>query len=65
MVASSTPRQRPARLTNHSPIGAAAERIELLRMRGSTDPAARAIALGFSQVLRRLDDLAKAMGAAA
>lgn len=35
----------------------AAERIELLRLRSSSDPVARAIAMLGSQILRRLDDL--------
>ena len=38
--------------------GDAAERLELLKLRSSEDPTARAIALGFAQVLRRLEDLA-------
>ena len=63
MVAIPTPsRSSPQK---NQDFGDAAERLELLRLRSSSDPAARAIALGFSQVLRRLDDLAKAMGAAA
>jgi len=52
----------PPRNPNAGDLG---ERLELLRLRDSDDPAARAIALFGSQLLRRLDDLAKAMGVAA
>ena len=34
------------------------ERIELLRLRDSNDEVAKVLALGFSQILRRLDDIA-------
>ena len=63
MVATkSTPRQQHTWPTNHSPSGAAGERLELLRLRDSDDLVARAAALGFLQVLRRLDDIAAGMG---
>ena len=47
-------RPRPA-------AGDVAERIALLRLRDSADPAARAIALLGSQLLRRLDALQRAV----
>ena len=61
MVATSTPRQRPACLTNHNPTGAVAERLELLRLRSSDDPVAQAIALFGSQILRKLDAIASGL----
>ena len=47
----------------HSPSGAAGERLELLKLRDSDDPVARAIALGFTQILRQLDDIVKGLEA--
>jgi len=57
MVAIPTPsRSSPQK---NQDFGDAAERLELLRLRCSEDPVARAIALFGSQILRRLDGLAK------
>ena len=58
MVATATTRPQPAHRTNYAPAGDTAERLELLRLRSSDDPVAQAIALGFSQILRKLDAIA-------
>ncbi len=58
MVATRRPSRPEPR--NNPDTGDAAERIELLRLRASEDPVARAIALGMSQFLRRMDDVADA-----
>ncbi len=65
MVAYLPPRPQPARRTNYAPTGDTAERLELLRLRSSDDPTARAIALATSQLLRRIDRLLKMLRVAA
>ena len=58
MVATtSRPRQEPNRRTNESQRGAAGEKLELLRLRESDNPVARAIALFGCQVLRKLEEI--------
>ena len=52
------PQKPPA----HFPSGAAGERLELLKLRESTNPVVRVLALFACQVLRRLDDIAGGQG---
>ena len=54
-------RPQPHRRSKQTQRGDAAEKIELLRLRGSDDPTARAIALFGSQILRKLDAIAEGL----
>ena len=59
MIWNSEQRQQPAQPTNQHQrqSGAAGEKLELLKLRESDDVVARAVALGFLLMLRKLEEL--------
>ena len=62
MIWKTEQRQQPTQATIQSPSGAAGEKFELLKLRDSKNETARAVALGFLLMLRKLEEITAAQG---